>query len=64
MNEDVKCNIACDYCGKKPANWFQGTSVAVCSSWGCNVEANEAWREHCEGIEREYDARDSYLGDV
>jgi hypothetical protein len=47
----IKCEIACDFCGKKPAHWFGRTSVAICDDPKCIETNNERWTEHVRRIE-------------
>jgi hypothetical protein len=53
----VACKIPCDYCGKRPANFFGLTSVAICSDEKCQAKNRQKWEAHCvsQDLEPYYD---------
>lgn len=58
----IKCNIPCDYCGKRPANWFGSSSVAICSNPNCINQCDKSYEQHCEDVRLESEIEKEYYG--
>jgi len=52
---EVQCTIPCDYCKERPAFWFGGTSVAVCSKPECRKKNQDNYEEYCRRCDEEYE---------